>query len=93
MSSEVTPAKDFHLANVNSMDDFYHYNYCRQFGLVVLPWFPVAPGITNKVTISSMDLGECHESIARYISWTSAFIHRAEEIKVKNLSSSGWIDP
>jgi hypothetical protein len=62
---------------------------------VVLPWFPVEPGITNKDTTCRRDLGENHGMvyIARYISLTSALIHREEEMMVIKLFSSGRIDP
>lgn len=61
ISSEVTPAMDFNMAPDRRMDDLYNRHFCRHSALVVLLlWFPVALGITDKATIGSVDLEEQH---------------------------------
>lgn len=78
MFSEETLTVDFNLATVSSMDEPYHPSFYRYFGLVVLPWFPVASGFTDRVAIGTWILGDITVSIDRYKSVTSASIHREE---------------
>lgn len=78
MFSEETLTVDFNLATVSSMDEPYHPSFYGYFGLVVLPWFPVASGITDRVAIGTWILGDITVSIDRYKSVTSASIHREE---------------
>lgn len=78
MISKETLTVDFNLATVSSMAEPYHPCFYRHFGLVVLTWFPVVSGITDRAAIGTWILGNITVSIDRYMSVTSASIHREE---------------
>ena len=77
-----------------STDGTHHPSFCRHFGLLMLGWFLLAPGINENRTVKAvwmMDNKYC-SVCCQVKSVTSTSIWKTEEIMVITLFSSGRID-